>query len=272
MFSSRTTFLGIDPTAGQRPFTYAALDIDLRLLALGEGTMEDVLAFTAGQRSAVVAISAPRRPNLGLLQQDEVRQGLHPMPRPGRWSGFRVAEYQLRQHQIGVPQTPGVEESCPRWMQMGFKFYRRLESLGYISYPAEVSTSAAEVDGSQSPETGGALQYLEVYPHACYTALLGVTPFPKVSLEGRIQRQLVLHEQQVHVPDAMDFFEEITRHRLLKGILPLETLYSPGELDALVAAYTAYLAANQPEQVSCIGHPQEGQIILPVPELKERYT
>lgn len=258
MFSSRTTFLGIDPTAGQKPFAYAALDTDLRLLALGEGTIEEVLAFTAGQHNAVAAVSAPRRPNLGLLQQDEVRQSLTPAPRPGRWTGFRVSEYQLRQHQIGVTQTPALESDCPNWMQMGFKFYRRLETLGYRLYPA------AEGEGS--------LQYLEVYPHACYTVLLGQAPFPKGSLEGRIQRQLVLHERQIHVPDAMEFFEEITRHKLLKGILPLDTLYSPAELDALIAAYTAYLAASQPEQVSCLGQPEEGQIVLPVPELKSRYA
>ena len=40
----------------------------------------------------------------------------------------------------------------------------------------------------------------------------------------------------------MEFFEEVTRHRLRHGILPLEKLYTPGELDALTAAYLAWLA------------------------------
>ncbi len=72
-------------------------------------------------------------------------------------------------------------------------------------------------------------------------------------------------------PDPLRFFEEITRHRLLKGILPLEDICAPGELDALVAAYTACLAANHLEQVTILGHPDEGQTYLPVAELKPRY-
>jgi predicted RNase H-like nuclease len=110
-----------------------------------------------------------------------------------------------------------------------------------------------------------------VYPHACFTTLLGCHPFPKYTLEGRIQRQLILYEQKVGVPDPMRVFEEITRHRLLKGTLPLDELYSPGELDALVAAYTACLAATAPERVSVMGHAEEGQIYLPTSELKARY-
>jgi len=50
MFFTNTTFMGIDPTAGVRPFTYAALDSDLQLMALGQGDMDEVLAFVAGQR------------------------------------------------------------------------------------------------------------------------------------------------------------------------------------------------------------------------------
>jgi hypothetical protein len=76
MFFTDTTFVGIDPTAGQRPFSYAALDNDLRLMALGQGDMEEVLAFVAGQRQALVAVCAPRQPNLGLLARQEVRQAL----------------------------------------------------------------------------------------------------------------------------------------------------------------------------------------------------
>lgn len=255
MFPSNTTFIGIDPTAGQRPFSYAAIDIDLKLLALGAGNMEEVLAFAAGQRQAFVAISAPYRPNAGLMQQDEVRLNLNPQPRPGRWIDFRVAEYQLRQHNIYCPNTSAREKDCPNWMQMGFTLYRRLEKLGYQPYPQE--------DGTR--------QWLEVYPHASYTALLGVVPFQKSTLEGKIQRQLVLFEQGLNVTDPMRIFEEITRHRILQGVLPDKELYSQGELDALVSAYTAWKAANRPEEITCLGEPREGVVIIPVPELKHIY-
>src|SRR5512139_2629367 len=100
MFPTRKTFVGIDPTAGQRPMTYAALDDSLRLLAMGKGDLNEVLAFVGGLNQAVVAVSAPQRPNQGVMDRQEVREKLSPPPKPGRWRGFRLAEYQLRQHHI----------------------------------------------------------------------------------------------------------------------------------------------------------------------------
>jgi hypothetical protein len=140
-------------------------------------------------------------------------------------------------------------------MRMGFNLYHRLENLDFRAYP----------DGDS------ALQCLEVYPHACFTVLLDRAPFPKHTLEGRLQRQLVLHECQINLPDPMLIFEEITRHRLLQGILPLENLYPAEELDALVAAYTAWLAGTKTGQVTLLGHPDEGTLVLPVGALKSRY-
>ncbi len=255
MLFNHTTFIGVDPTAGQRPFVYAALDHDLRLLALGQGSLEDILAFLAGQREAFVGVNGPRRPNQGVMEQPEVRARLSPQPRPGRWLNFRMAEYQMRQHNISCPKTASQAKDCPNWMRMTFSLYERMESFGFCPFPA--------------PEAP--LQWLEVYPHACFTALLEMTPFPKHTLEGRIQRQLILYEKELRIPDPMRLFEEITRHRLLQGKLPLEDLYSPGELDALAAAYTAWAAALHPDQVSLLGDPQEGQVSIPVSDLKLKY-
>lgn len=255
MFTTHPTFLGIDPTAGQKPFSYAALDSGLRLLALGQGSMDEILAFAAGQRQAFAAVCSPRRSNQGLMEREEVRQRLSPPPRPGRWGNFRLAEYLLRQHNISCPKTPAEEKACPKWMQMGFALYRKLEGMGYSLFPAE----------------GQPLQLLEVYPHACFCIWLERTPFPKHSLEGRIQRQLALFERKLAIPDPMDVFEEITPHRILQGRLPLDNLYKPGELDALAAAYTAWLAGNHPEQITALGDPEEGVVILPTAELKRHY-
>jgi hypothetical protein len=255
MFFTEVTYIGIDPTAGQRPFTFAALDGNLHLLALAQGEMDEVLAFLAGQRQALVAISAPRQPNQGLMDLAETRENLSPPPRPGRWNNFRLCEYLLRQHNITIPQTASHAQDCPRWMQMGFTLYKRLEGLSYHLYPQEARTH----------------QFLEVYPHACYTVLLNTAPFPKHSLEGRLQRQLLLYERNLNVADPMRFFEEVTRHRLLHGILADDQIYSPYELDALVAAYTAWAAGTRPDQVLTLGDPAEGQVILPVPALKAHY-
>lgn len=255
MFFTNTTFIGIDPTAGGTPFTYAALDRDRCLLALGQGDMDEVLAFVAGQRGAYVAVSAPRRPNQGLMNQAEVRAQLSPRPRPGRWTNFRIAEFQLRQHNITVPQTPAGEQDCPKWMRMGFALFRRLDSMDYLPYPEEQAS----------------LQCLEVYPHACFTVLLERLPFPKHSLEGRLQRQLILYGHKLNIPDPMRVFEEITSHRILQGILPVDELYSPAELDALVSAYTAWQAATNPGQITLLGNPEEGYLVIPVADLRSRY-
>ena len=130
---------------------------------------------------------------------------------------------------------------------------------------------ASRLHHHEFPTADALHQTLEVYPHACFTVLLGQSPFPKYTLEGRIQRQLILYELKIGVSDPMRLFEEITRHRLINGILPLDALLAPGELDALVAAYTACLAATEPGKVTALGHREEGQVVLPVGELKMRY-
>src|SRR5512136_1907303 len=130
MFFRGSSFIGLDPTAGRKPFSYAALDSSLRLTALGSGTLDEVLAFTAGQNEALVAVCAPRRPNQRLMEQAEVRDNLNPPPRPGRWSNFRLVEYLLRQHNISCYKTPSEVKACPGWMQMGFHLYQRLEKMG----------------------------------------------------------------------------------------------------------------------------------------------
>lgn len=64
------------------------------------------------------------------------------------------------------------------------------------------------------------------------------------TLEGRLQRALVLYEEGLQMRDPMDFFEEITRHRLLQGTLPTEVIHSSRELDALVMAYLSWMAGS----------------------------
>ena len=255
MFYDHPTYIGVDPTAGEKPIVYAAIDHELHLLALGQGNLDDVLAFAAGQRQAVLAVCAPQKPNIGVMMKPEVREKLQPAPHPGRWENFRLADFLLRQHNIHIPQTPSNEEACPNWMKNGFQLFRRLELVGYQSY--------LEKEANR--------KYLEVYPHATYTVLLGGLPLSKNTLEGRLQRQLALFQVDMEIPDPMRFFEEITRHKLLKGILPFDELYTTAELDALSAAYTAWLFASHPDQVTILGDPQEGQVVLPAAEIKMHY-
>ena len=248
---NRTIYVGIDLIAGtgkeRRSYTYIALDHDLKVQAIGTGGLQEVAAYVGGLAEGYVAINAPRRPNQGLMRQDEVRQQLSPVPRPGSWLNYRVAEYELRMHGQNVLPTPACAEDCSSWLKASFDLFRCLEQAEYQPFPA----------------AGASRLSFEVHPHAAYTALLGLAPFGRETLEGRLQRQLVLHELGVKIDDPMDFFEEVTRFKFLKGILPVKSIYSAAELDALVAAYTAFLAASSPPRVILLGHPAEGQIILP---------
>ncbi len=92
-----------------------------------------------------------------------------------------------------------------------------------------------------------------------------------MTLEGRIQRELLLYELGFRIGDPMVFFEEITRHKLLHGLLPFELVYSPAQLDAMAAAYTAWHAVQKPVEIIQVGHQLEGFVTLPVLALKEKY-
>jgi hypothetical protein len=253
MLFNESVFVGIDPTSSQKSFTYAALDKDLNLLALADGEMEDVVSFLGGQQKATVAINAPSGLNHGLVRERMKREML--TPHRIRGAELRIAEYELRERGIAVTGTPASVGLCPGWMQLGFDLYRKLEKLGYKKYPQE-----------NEPH-----QLMETHPHACYSVLAGKLPLSKPSLEGRLQRQLLLHERGLRIKDPMDFFEEITRHKMMKGIWPMELLYSPEQLDSLVAAFTAWMTFHKREIVSTIGDKQEGVIVLPEWELKEKY-
>ena len=110
----------------------------------------------------------------------------------------------------------------------------------------------------------GTRQLIEAQAEVGYWSLLGMAPFASGTLEGRLQRQLVLHGEKMPLSDPMDFFEELTRFKLLKGILPVKELYSQAELNALMAAYTAWLTMNMPDRAEKVEGGEEGDIWLPV--------
>jgi hypothetical protein len=254
MSSNYRVFMGIDISIGSRPVTFVALDADQQLQAIGEGEVADALAFAAGQNAgALVTTCAAARPNQGRMTRPDVRSTLVPSPPKGKWKALRQAEYELIQAGIDVPATPNSPERSLPWVQRGFALVERLEELGYQAF----STRTGEDDGSP------VRHWLETNPDAAFWSLLGVVPLPSGTLEGRIQRQLALRDQGLKVPDAMDFFEEITRFKLMRSILPDENIFPQAELNAWVAAHTAWLAANQPDCTREFGETEEGIIYLP---------
>jgi hypothetical protein len=92
-------------------------------------------------------------------------------------------------------------------------------------------------------------QFFETSAQDCFRTLIGKALLPRRTFEGRVQRALILYEQGIRINDPMDFFEEITRHHMLNGVFPNELLHSAHELDALAAAYVAWLAVNDAGQI-----------------------
>ena len=247
-------YIGIDPASSHKEFRYSVLDRDLNLLDIKEADTENLVTYLTSLESALVAINAPSGLNRGLVRATMTAQ--HPLDgHKFRGVDIRLAEFELRQLGISISGTPAQPELCTSWMRSGFALIGTLKDKGYQAFPAV-----------EAP-----LQWLETHPHAAFCALLERTPFAGPTLEGRLQRQLVLHARGLRITDPIDFFEEITRFKLLNGILPLEAIYSSEELDVLVAAYTAWAAFNQAENVTRIGDAQEGLITLPVRALKDRY-
>ncbi len=103
----------------------------------------------------------------------------------------------------------------------------------------------------------GGRQWCETRTEDCFRAFQPQL-LPRRTVDGRIQRALILYEEGLQFGDPMDYYEEITRHKLLQGILPAETIYTVRQLDALAAAYIAWMADNRPGQVMI-----RGELILP---------
>ena len=99
---------------------------------------------------------------------------------------------------------------------------------------------------------------VEVHPHACFAALLGRRPFLKGTLEGRLQRQLVLYVEGFEVANPVHVLEEITRRPLAhrrpaaeRPVRPRSTRRADGGLYGLPGGY-------QPGARSQVGDRDEG--------------
>jgi hypothetical protein len=103
-------------------------------------------------------------------------------------------------------------------------------------------------------------QWMRADADESFAALIPKKLLSRRTLEGRLQRALILYEQGLQINDPMELFEEITRYKLIQGIRPFETLYSSRELDALVAAYAAWMTVHKPGQFII-----QGEFILPSP-------
>jgi hypothetical protein len=240
-------YLGYNISNDHLPFNCCILDPSLKIVKLEPSSLEEALAQALSFPSAFVAVNAPSHPNKGLMKMAEVRSRLSPTPSRGHWTNLRLLEYELRRRGICAPRTPASANDCPSWMRNGFVFYHRLQEGGFQAFPTD-----------EFPQ-----QWLETQSETVFHSLLGEGLMDGRTLEGRLQRQMILYAKGLSIRDPMSFFEEVTGHRLMHGHLPMDMVYSLGELNAMAAAFTAWLSANRPHQVIRLGALDEGQAVIP---------
>jgi hypothetical protein len=244
---SMTRFIGIDLSGTRGSFTCALLDENRRIQFRGEVTPAEWQAKLGECSIAIAAITSPMTLNEGVMADAAKRSQLPVSPPAKKYNNLRLCEYELLLRGFTPTRTPNRFEDCSPSLQRALRFSSELAAQGFQRWPAP----------------GAERQLMEVHPDSAYAQLLGGKLNPAKTLEGRIQRQLLLQEEHLNVRDPMIFFEEITRHKMLTGQMPEGILISPAELNALIAAYTAWSAYTNATGITRLGETNEGHIILP---------
>ena len=252
--SEGQAYIGVNPTGNERAIVYVALDDNLHVMKVGVDSVDAIVEHVGGYSQAMCAVAAPMGPNKGLLAEPDYRSRVGLPPATKSYLNFRMCEYELRRRGISVRGTSQDPARIPGWITVGRKFYEALRARGFVEHPRP-----------------GARQMCEAHPDGGFAVLIGKVPYPRGSIEGRLQRQLVLYEEGLELPDPMDLLEEFTRHRLLTGEVDVSDLHEHPTLNALVCAYTAFLLKREPQNTSAVGDPAEGVIILPSSVIKDLY-
>ncbi len=237
-------FVGIDLAWGERaPSGVAVLDEDGSLVHLSRATSDEQLADALSEYVAsecLVGIDAPlvvnnptgNRPCEAALNHDFARfdAGTHPT-------------------NTGKPEF----SDGPR----GARLATRL---------------GLEID----PEHPSGRRAVEVYPHAALVALFGLgrtlkykqrtnRPFPL--LHAEMLRLIALIEGLEHARVPLHLVASAAWSAVVSGVATAtrkgELRRAEDQLDAVVCAYVAMLAAKRPEVITSYGDPQTGRILTP---------
>ncbi len=250
---SNRVFAGVDLSTSRRGLTVALLSPRLDVLSVELKSLTDAVAELSARPEIAVALGSPLHRCAANTEPDP------PAEDPQHRSAARrtrAADADLSRRGIPVRRAPICESDAPAWMRCGFDLARQLAACGF----------------TEGKDAGAEARFLlEVHPTACASVLLGRLPYGRGTLEGRIQRQLALLRERVALPDPMDALEELTAHHILSGRMELRGIYEAGELDALLAAFTAWRAHAHPDSVAWLGDDADGWMCLPFRELLDRY-
>ncbi len=146
----------------------------------------------------------------------------------------------------GFPHAT-MGKKIPLWVERSLELVDGIKQLGYSLLGSD--------DNSRV--------FFETHSDAAYWQITGAMPYDSRSLEGRLQRQLLLCEFGFPLRDPMAFLEEFTRFRLRTSQIPTDQVLPAHELRALIAASTAWLTDMHPSGVDHVGENDSGEIILP---------
>ncbi len=251
--NSNRIFAGVFPSPDAGNVTVAALTSRREVQYLRGLSVESAAAEISNFGEISVAIGGPLRVPPAIAADESASRG---SARRGKPERPRTAEAEIRRRGIPIRRLPTEEGAAPASVRALFQLARELSGRAFL-------------EGEAARESPRFL--MEAPPAACAAVLLGRIPFPRTALEGRIQRQLLLTRERVSLPDPMEALEEMTAHHLLSGRLPLRGICAPEEVDALLAAFTAWRAFCQPETVTWLGRDADGWICLPAKPLLEKY-
>ncbi len=218
-------YIGIDPSDERQNYSLAAMDEEENILALSRGRLDGILSFAAGQTSALIAIHVP----YSTPKDPKKKKGSNTQHiKESRWDEQNV------QPSLSVDFTaPGN----PNNSIAQFKIHRNTEAFQKSRVLCEQLTGLGYIAYQDTECTRG---FLMTHTESVCYRIISAPLFAGKTLEGRLQRQLLLAECGVKVADPMVFFEEVTRYKLLHGVLPINKIYDPMELNAMICSYVAW--------------------------------
>jgi predicted nuclease with RNAse H fold len=234
-------FIGVD--VHKEKLTVANIDKNLNIELIDNINTQKLIEYVKNRENLIIAVDAPYKLNHGFMNNDQYRMLLD-CKLKGHYNK-KVSEYELSRRGINPFSTPGNMNEITGWkgwMNTGFNLYSNLENLGY----KEIS-----INGYKNNIHG----FIEVFPHACFTTLLDYIPSKKDTDEGLKERIDIL--EKVGFKDINKILQGSGKHE------------KTDKLDALVAAYTAYLSYKG--SVTFVGDLREGHIVLPTINLKDSY-
>lgn len=237
-------FIGID--VHLHSVVVAVIDENLNIIEVSNVSFEEAMNKIEAYFPKVISIDAPSSLNKGLMNNEAYRKNIGRKIN-GHYNK-KVSEYELSRRGINPFSTPNsIEKVRSRndlsWMEQGFWLYNNLIEKGY--------RLLNQNNLIENMEKG----IVEVFPHASFSTLEGQLLHNKNTPEGLNQRWILLQKLGL-----------INLDLIMKDVKNKD---KDDYLDSIVAAYTGYAISNG--KGSFIGDASEGQIALPIRDIKESY-